>query len=93
VTILACAVLHGCASKQDSSTSPLEGDSKRSKRLPKPVAETAPESMEAPVAFWSGGKPERQVDAAKASEQGNLLLDLGEDWTPYILTEASSPEE
>jgi len=93
VTILACAVLYGCASKQDSSTSPLEGDSKRSKRLPKPVAEAAPESMEAPVAFWSGGKSERQVDAAKASEQGNLLLDLGEDWTPYILTEASSPEE
>jgi len=49
--------------------------------------------MEAPVAFWSAGKSERQVDAAKADTQGNLLLDLGEEWTPYILTEASSPDE
>jgi hypothetical protein len=49
--------------------------------------------MAAPVAFWSAGKSERQVDAAKADTQGHLLLDLGEEWTPYILTEASSPDE
>ena len=49
--------------------------------------------MAAPVAFWSAGKSERQVDAAKADTQGHLLLDLGEEWTPYILTEASSADE
>ena len=36
---------------------------------------------------------EGQVDAAKADEEGNLLLNLGEEWTPYILTEATSDQE
>jgi hypothetical protein len=93
LTILTCAAFYGCASQQDPSTAPREGDAKRSKRLPQPVAEGEPESMAAPVAFWSAGKSERQVDAAKADTQGHLLLDLGEEWTPYILTEASSPDE
>jgi len=93
LTILTCAAFYGCASQQDPSTAPREGDAKRSKRLPQPVAEGEPESMAAPVAFWSAGKSERQVDAAKADTQGHLLLDLGEEWTPYILTEASSADE
>ncbi len=49
--------------------------------------------LEAPVAFWKEGKLEGQVDAAKADEEGNLLLNLGEEWTPYILTEATSDQE
>jgi hypothetical protein len=49
--------------------------------------------LEAPVAFWKDGRAQSQVDAAKADEEGHLLLDLGEEWTPYILTEASSEEE
>ena len=49
--------------------------------------------LEAPVAFWKDGKLEGQVDAAKADEEGNLLLNLGEEWTPYILTEATSDQE
>jgi hypothetical protein len=49
--------------------------------------------LEAPVDFWKDGKTEGAVDAAKADEEGHLLLDLGEDWTPYILTEATSDEE
>ena len=93
LTILACAAFYGCAPKQDSATAPVEGDSKRARRLPKPVAETEPEEMEDPVAFWGEGKAERQVDAAKADSRGYLLLDLGEEWTPYILTEASSPDD
>ena len=49
--------------------------------------------LEAPVAFWRDGKAQGQVDAAKADEDGHLLLDLGEEWTPYILTEAPSADE
>ena len=49
--------------------------------------------LDAPVAFWKDGKAQGQVDAARADEEGHLLLDLGEEWTPYILTEASSEEE
>ncbi len=49
--------------------------------------------MQDPVAFWTGGQPTGQVDAAEADTEGHLLLDLGEEWTPYILSEASSSDE
>jgi hypothetical protein len=49
--------------------------------------------LEVPVAFWNDGKAQSQVDAAKADEEGHLLLDLGEEWTPYILTEAQPTDE
>jgi hypothetical protein len=93
LTILACAAFYGCASKQDSATAPVEGEGRRARRLPKPVAETEPEVLQDPVAFWREGQNQRQVDAAKADAQGYLLLDLGEEWTPYILSESSSADE
>jgi hypothetical protein len=49
--------------------------------------------LEAPVAFWKNGSEAGQIDAVKADDEGHLLLDLGEDWTPYILTEATSADE
>ena len=91
--ILVCAVVCSCAPKQDPATAPLEGETKKARRLPKPKAEGKAERMEVPVAFWAGGESTSQVDAVKADEEGHLLLDLGEDWTPYILSEASSPDE
>lgn len=95
VAILVCAAVVGCTPKQDPATAPLEGDSKRARRLPTPVADASeePEVLEQPVAFWDEGRIERQVDGAKADTEGYLLLDLGEEWTPYILTEASSADE
>ena len=88
LTILACAVFYGCAPKQGPASAPIESDAK-----PAPVAAAPPVVLEAPVAFWKDGGAQGQVDAAKAGEEGRLLLDLGEEWTPYILTEASSEEE
>ncbi len=49
--------------------------------------------MTDPVAYWREGESSAQVDAAKADQEGHLLLDLGEEWTPYILSEASSLDE
>jgi len=49
--------------------------------------------MESPVAFWKDGKAQGEVDAAKADQEGHLLLDLGEEWTPYILTEGPQTDE
>jgi hypothetical protein len=63
----------------------MEGDTKRARRLPKPKAEAKPEAMRDPVAFWTGGQSTGQVDAAEADTEEHLLLDLGEEWTPYIL--------
>lgn len=94
LTILACVVFCGCTPKSDPATAPLDADAKRTKkRLPQPVAEVEPEPMKRPVTLWRGGHADGEVDASKAESEGHLLLDLGEDWTPYILTEASSPEE
>ena len=95
VAIFACAAVAGCTPKQDPATAPIEGDSKRARRLPAPVADAMdePEVLEQPVAFWDQGRSEGQVDGAKAATEGYLLLDLGEEWTPYILTESSAPDE
>jgi len=92
LTILACVVFYGCAPKQGPASSPIESDAKP---VPSsdPAAEAPPVVLDAPVAFWKDGKAQGQVDAARADEEGHLLLDLGEEWTPYILTEASSEEE
>jgi hypothetical protein len=91
LTILACAAFYGCTPKQAPATGPAGSDAK-----PEPssdvAAEAPPVVLEAPVAFWKGGRSQGDVDAAKADEDGHLLLDLGEDWTPYILTEATSPD-
>ena len=90
--ILVCVAFYGCAPKQDRAAAPTEGD-----RTAEPTAPTKandpPLVLEAPVPFWKGGRAQGEVDAVKADEDGNLLLDLGEDWTPYILTEATSDDE
>ena len=88
--ILACAVFYGCTPKQDLVTAPLDGDAKSATSAP--TIDADPEVLEDPVAFWKDGKPQGDVDAARADEAGNLLVDLGEDWTPFILTEASSSD-
>lgn len=49
--------------------------------------------MSEPVPLWEGGQVRRQVDAAKAAEEGYLVIDLGEAWTPYIFTERANPKE
>jgi hypothetical protein len=91
LTILACAVLFGCTPNQDRLTAPPQSDAKAAPSSAA-VAEPPPVVLQAPVAFWKDGKAQGQVDAARADEEGNLLLDLGEGWTPYILTEAAGPD-
>ncbi|MBW2215183.1 MAG: hypothetical protein JRF48_12310, partial [Deltaproteobacteria bacterium] len=72
-------------------TAPPESDAKAAPSSAA-VAEPPPVVLQAAVAFWKDGKAQGQVDAARADEEGNLLLDLGEEWTPYILTEAAGPD-
>ncbi|TNF59042.1 MAG: hypothetical protein EP303_08760 [Deltaproteobacteria bacterium] len=89
--ILACVVFYGCTPKEDAATVPLDGDAQAAPTSA-PTIDADPEVLEDPVAFWKDGKAQGDVDAAKADQAGNLLLDLGEDWTPFILTEASSAD-
>src|SRR5882724_10155091 len=53
---------------------------------PKPRALT-------PVPLWKEGKIAGEVDLAKPRAARELVLDLGDDWVPYIFTEQSSPAD
>jgi hypothetical protein len=46
-----------------------------------------------PVTLWKDGKPAGEIDLAQPHDPRIVVLDLGEDWTPYIFTERSSPAE
>src|SRR5205807_7858344 len=39
------------------------------------------------------GKPAGEIDLAQPHDARIIVLDLGEDWGPYIFTERSSPDE
>ncbi|MDD9938294.1 MAG: L,D-transpeptidase [Myxococcales bacterium] len=58
-----------------------------------------PPPMLDPVPLWDGGKSAREVDAAAAMAHGQVIVDLGEAWTPYLFTEgpgalpADAPED
>jgi hypothetical protein len=91
LTILVCAAFYGCTPKQDPATAPEPSDA-RPDPNPATAIEDPPVPLEAPVAFWKDGSSQGDVDAVKADEAGHLLLDLGEEWTPYILTEATAPD-
>ena len=43
--------------------------------------------------LWKDGKPAGEVDLAQPHDARIVVLDLGEDWVPYIFTERSSPDE
>jgi len=67
---------------------------------PEPEDEAPPARVDArppplaePVPMYEGGQTERDIDAATAREDGFLLLDLGESWTPYLFTEQSNASE
>jgi hypothetical protein len=46
-----------------------------------------------PVPLWKDGRPAGEIDLARPHDARVVVLDLGEDWTPYIFTERSSPDE
>jgi hypothetical protein len=49
--------------------------------------DTRPPPMHQPVPLFDQGHSERQVDAATARHDGYMVIDLGEEWTPYLFTE------
>ncbi|MBN1653807.1 MAG: hypothetical protein JXA30_08525 [Deltaproteobacteria bacterium] len=74
-----------------------KAESKPKTTRPKPEVKTVekveePPPMVQPVAFWENGKSEKMVDAASADLHGYLVLDLGEEWTPYIFSDGVKPD-
>ncbi|MEZ4256137.1 MAG: L,D-transpeptidase family protein [Polyangiales bacterium] len=90
----ALALLAGCP-KDDTQPSPqkpgpapetphTQGDHRVDSRPP-PLAQ--------PVDFWENGKVSKQVDAATADIHAQVVLDIGESWTPYLFTEQGNAAE
>lgn len=59
---------------------------------PQERVDSRPPPMHEPVPLWEGGQTIRQVDARDASESGYIVVDLGEDWTPYLFSERDNRE-
>ena len=57
------------------------------------VVDARPPPMHQPVPLYEDGRTERQIDAATAREEGYVVVDLGEAWTPYLFTEQGSEAE
>ena len=51
-----------------------------------------PRPLHQPIPLWKDGKVAGEIDA-DAPGPGQIVLDLGEDWVPYIFTERSSPTD
>jgi hypothetical protein len=46
-----------------------------------------------PVPLWKDGKTVGELDLAQPRATRDVVLDLGEEWVPYIFSERSSPSE
>jgi hypothetical protein len=51
-----------------------------------------PRPLHQPIPLWKDGKIAGEIDA-DAPAPGQIVLDLGEDWVPYIFTERSLPTD
>jgi hypothetical protein len=51
-----------------------------------------PRPLHQPIPLWRDGKIVGEIDADSPGP-GQLVLDLGEDWVPYIFTERSLPTD
>ncbi|MEM1418381.1 MAG: hypothetical protein AAGH15_26035 [Myxococcota bacterium] len=55
---------------------------------PAPLPEPEPEpALVDPVPVWEHGEVAGEVERARAEEEGYLLLDLGEEWTPILFSD------
>jgi hypothetical protein len=57
------------------------------------VVDSRPPPMTRPVPYWAAGRTEREVDAVDAQRHGQIIVDLGEEWTPYLFTERGNDTE
>ncbi|MGF1467610.1 MAG: L,D-transpeptidase [Sandaracinaceae bacterium] len=85
----------GCAEPTQGPTDEAdEGEALGAGHPPVPAAPPDPEPppLLEPVPYWSDGRAEGEVDAARAADEGFVALDLGESWTPYLFTERDGPD-
>jgi hypothetical protein len=90
--VIALAVsLCGCGDRSEPASKPPPPPVKPVV-APKPEPRPEPPQMVMAVPFWENGATTREVDAASAALHGHLVLDLGEAWTPYLLSDGEDAE-
>lgn len=57
------------------------------------VTDSRPPPMAQPIPLWENGASGEMVDAATAREHGYVVVDLGEEWTPYLFTTRGNASE
>jgi hypothetical protein len=57
---------------------------------PTPVEAPTPAPLHDPVPLWKDGRIQGEVES---DAEGYLVVDLGDDWTPYLFSERSDPGE
>jgi hypothetical protein len=101
---IACGTTDGAQSATPTTPEPTatvatsgephpEGASTPSPPPSEAVVDERPPPMHQPIPLYESGGTTRQIDAATARENGYVVLDLGEEWTPYLFTEHDSAEE
>jgi hypothetical protein len=85
--------------RADEPTAPSEPGAPAKPKPTTPAGESPPPQAAAPVEAPEGGKvlvvengQERWMEAQAAVNAGYTLLDLGDDWTPYIFAELHDAE-
>src|SRR5215471_1954785 len=89
------ALVPGCAPTRPTSQPELRADAAREDAgLAAPMVAAPPKARAlSPVPLWKDGKVAGEFDAAQARTTRDLVIDLGEQWVPYIFTERSLPTE
>jgi len=78
----------------DEAPAPVEADVEPTPdEEPPESVDARPPPLAEPVPLYAAGQTERDIDAATSREDGFVLLDLGESWTPYLFTEQSTANE
>jgi hypothetical protein len=83
----------GEASKDSDSSATSQSSDSETVKADQDRKDTRPPPMAQPVPLWKNGKSPKKVDAASARLNGYIVLDLGEEWTPYLFTERGSKDE
>ncbi len=84
----ACAGAHP-ASLRETAT---DGGRQETEAVAQSSASAQPSPLK-PVPLWKDGQPAGEIDLARPHDARIVVLDLGEEWSPYIFTERSSPDE
>jgi hypothetical protein len=84
----------GCAARPKGKPDALQEAGHGDAGPAGPVVAAPPKARAlTPVPLWKDGKVSGEFDAAQARTARELVIDLGEDWVPYIFTERSAPGE